>query len=336
MSTTEEPETHRSDAEFKASAEGLRGELLAHCYRMVGSVHDAEDLVQETYLRAWRALDQFERRSSMRTWLYRVATNVCLNALKASKRRPMPMYLWAEADPDDAVSERLDLPWLEPLPGALVGLAPSTPEEAVTTRESVRLAFVAIAQTLPPRQRAALILRDVLRFGAAEVAEILDTTTIAVNSSLQRAREHLARTTPTSPGAATAPLSVEQRRRLDAYVAAWEDKNVPAIVALLTADAVWEMPPLAAWYQGRERIGRHLANRCPVRPGQARLFPVDANGQPAFATYVRDVDGTLRAVFLQVLDLGPHGIEHVYAFLDLGVFELFGLPLVVEVGAAAR
>jgi RNA polymerase sigma-70 factor (ECF subfamily) len=285
---------------------------------MVGSVHEAEDLVQETYLRAWHALDSFERRSSMRTWLYRIATNTCLNAQDAARRRALPMQLWPASDPADAVAERTDVPWLDPLPTARAGVGP---EDGAVVRESLRLAFVAMLQTLPPRQRAILLLRDVLCFSAAETAQMLDTTTTAINSGLRRARDQVA------AGAATPtePAEPELRRRLDQYVATWEAKDVPAIVALFTSDAVWEMPPLAAWYRGPADIAHHLAERCPVRPGQASLVPVEANGQHAFATYTREPDGSLRPAFLQVLDLGPDGIEHVYAFVDPAVFALFDL-----------
>jgi RNA polymerase sigma-70 factor (ECF subfamily) len=306
-------------AEFVAQAEALRKELFAHCYRMVGSVHEAEDLVQETYLRAWHALDSFERRSSMRTWLYRIATNTCLNAVEAARRRALPVQLWPASDPADAVAEPTDVAWVEPLPttGAAVG-----PEDAAVERESLRLAFVAVLQTLPPRQRAILLLRDVLRFSAAESAQMLDTTAVAVNSGLRRARDQLAARVQTP----AEPAEPELRRRLDQYVAAWEAKDVPAIVALFSADVIWEMPPLSAWYRGRADIAHHLAERCPVRPGQARLVPIRANGQPAFATYTREPDGSQRRAFLQVLDIGPGGIEHVYAFGDPAVFALFGLP----------
>jgi RNA polymerase sigma-70 factor, ECF subfamily len=230
-------------------------ELFAHCYRMVGSVHEAEDLVQETHLRAWQAIGSFERRASMRTWLYRIATNACLNAMDGARRRALPMQLWPASDPSKPVTERPDVPWLEPLPLAQVGGAnrEDSPENTVTERESLRLAFVAMLQTLPPRQRAILLLRDVLRFKATETAEILDTTTTAVNSGLRRAREQVAARTTEMP---SEPAEPERRQRLDQYVAAWEAKDVPAIVALLTSDAVWEMPPLTAWYRGAEHIGR--------------------------------------------------------------------------------
>ncbi len=295
------------DAEF----ETLRGELFAHCYRMVGSVHEAEDLVQDTYLRAWQARDSFEGRASVRTWLYKIATNACLNVLGSARRRVLPMSFEPEADPAAEVSVRADVPWLEPLPDSVVDV-----------RDSVRLAFVALAQALPPRQRAVLMLRDVLGFRAAEVAEMLDTTVIAVNSSLRRARSLLA---GREISAVSEPSSPELRRLLDVYVAAWENKDVPAIVGLMTADVVWEMPPLSAWYRGPVSIAHHLANRCPVKPGEASLVPVVANGQPAFATYRLGAGGTREAAFLQVLDVRPDGISHVYAFSDPAVFRLFGL-----------
>jgi RNA polymerase sigma-70 factor, ECF subfamily len=295
-----------------AEFETLRGELFAHCYRMVGSVHEAEDLVQDTYLRAWQSRDAFEGRASLRTWLYKIATNACLNVLGSARRRVLPMSFEPEADPAAEVSVRTDVPWLEPLPDSLVDVA--------DVRDSVRLAFVALAQALPPRQRAVLMLRDVLGFRAAEVAEMLDTTVIAVNSSLRRARSLLAGSEISS---VSEPSSPELRRLLDVYVAAWENKDVPAIVGLMTADVVWEMPPLTAWYRGPVSIAHHLANRCPVKPGEASLVPVSANGQPAFATYRNLADGTREPAFLQVLDVGPAGVAHVYAFSEPAVFTLF-------------
>jgi RNA polymerase sigma-70 factor, ECF subfamily len=287
---------------------------------MLGSAHDAEDLVQETYLRAWQGLGSFERRSSMRTWLYRIATNACLNAVDAARRRALPIQLWPPSAPSDEPTERTDVPWLEPLPTPRAG--GFGPEEAATERESLRLAFVAMLQTLPPRQRALLLLRDVLRFTAAETAEILDTTTTAVNSGVRRAREQVARAEQPS----SEPAEPELRRLLDRYVTAWEAKDVPAIVALFTEDVIWEMPPLSAWYRGAEHIGRHLAERCPVRPGQARLVPVVANAQPAFATFTREPDGSCRPAFLQVLEVTDRGVAHVYAFVAPSVFELFPSP----------
>ncbi|MFC4585313.1 sigma-70 family RNA polymerase sigma factor [Sphaerisporangium corydalis] len=312
--------------EFPRLADPFRRELLAHCYRMTGSIHDAEDLVQETYLRAWRAYDRFEGRSSLRTWLYRIATTTCLTALRSRGRRPMPTGLGtAGSDPDDPLVDLPEVAWLEPVPDAMVGAARSDPATIVTSRESIRLALIAALQHLPPRQRAVLILRDVLQWRAAEVAELLGVTTIAVNSSLQRARAQLDRSAPVEDEMAE-PESLDQRLLLDRYVAAFERKDIPAILELFTSDIVWEMPPFAAWYHGPEPVGRHLHARCPARPGGLRLVPVEANGQPAFAMYMRDEHGELRAFALQVLTVKASGITHVANFLDTRLFPTFGLP----------
>nr|WP_309111996.1 sigma-70 family RNA polymerase sigma factor [Saccharothrix sp.] len=319
----------RRETDFLRGAEGLRRELLAFCYRMVGSAHEAEDLVQETYLRAWRAFDRFENRSSVRTWMYRIATSACLNALEGRSRRPLPMGLGPNSDPSEDVVERPEVPWLEPLPDDSPQSDSADPAVLVAARETVRLAFVATLQHLTPRQRAVLVLREVLMWPAADTAAALGTTTAAVNSMLQRARAHLDRLSPRS-GDVMEPTTAAHRRLLDEYVAAWEQKNVPAIVDLLTQDAAWEMPPLLEWYLGREHIAHHLTHRCSVRPGQARLVRADANGQPAFATYTLEPDGRYHAAFLQVLTLTDAGISHVYAFLDVNLFESFNLPAVVD------
>ncbi len=310
--------------DFIREASPFRPELLAHCYRMLGSVHDAEDLVQETYLRAWRAFDRFEGRSSLRTWLYKIATTVCLTALKNRGRRPMPTGLGGSANPDDDIAVRTEVPWLEPVPDALIGA--DDPAAIVTDRETIRLALVAALQQLPPRQRAVLILRDVLAWRAAEVAELLDTTPTAVNSVLQRARAQL---DELSPDEVTEPDTPEQRELLNRYVAAFETKNVPAIVKLFTEDVVWEMPPFPEWYRGPHDVGVHLEARCPGEPGDLLLRPVKANGQPAFAIYLRDGDW-FNAFLLQVLTIGKAGITHVASFVDVKLFAAFGLPEVME------
>jgi RNA polymerase sigma-70 factor (ECF subfamily) len=294
---------------------------------MLGSVHDAEDLVQETYLRAWRGYDRFEGRSSLRTWLYRIATSACLTALEGRNRRPLPAGLGVpSADPGDEPVPRGEVPWLEPLPDAMVADDRSDdPATIVAERESIRLAFVAALQHLPPRQRAVLILRDVLKWRAAEVAEQLETTTTAVNSILQRARAQLEQAAPTQDGV-TEPTAAEQRELLDRYVTAFEAKDIPAIVELFTSDVVWEMPPFESWYLGPTDVGRHLGTRCPARPGEVRLVPTVANGQPAFGTYLRDeTDGRYHAFNLQVLTVGPKGIAHVVNFLDPRLLDKFGL-----------
>ncbi len=312
------------DSEFVRAADPYRRELLAHCYRMLGSVHDAEDLVQETYLRAWRGYDRFEGRSSLRTWLHQIATRACLTALDTRKRRPLPTGLGAPgSQAGDELVEQPEVPWLEPMPDSMV--IGSDPASIVADRSSLRLAMVAAMQYLPPRQRAVLVLRDVLGWRAAEVAEMLDTTTVAVNSTLQRARAQIDQVAP-SQEALAEPTSPEQRDLLDRFVVAFENKDIPAIVELFATDAVWEMPPFIGWYQGAENIGRLVDTQCPAQgPGDMRLVPTWANGQPAFGLYMRDGE-TYRPFNLPVLTLGPDGITHVACFFDLRLFEKFGLP----------
>jgi RNA polymerase sigma-70 factor (ECF subfamily) len=318
------------DEAFLAQVEPLRREITAHCYRMLGSVHEAEDLVQETYLRAWRAFHGFEQRSSVRTWLYRIATNACLTALEQHQRRPLPTGLGApSSDPSGALDERPELPWLEPLPDSMVwGEADPDPAEQVVTRDSVRLAFVAALQLLTPKQRAVFILRDVLAWQASEVAEALGMSVAAANSALQRARAQLGRH---GANERPAPLDDERSRNLlERYVAAFEEYDVSRIVELLTEDAIWEMPPFTGWYQGAENIGQLIAEKCPAKhPGEMRLVPTWANGQPAFAVYRREEDGVFRAFQLQQLTLAPSGVTHVACYFDTSLFEVFGLPEVL-------
>ncbi|WP_433306879.1 sigma-70 family RNA polymerase sigma factor [Actinoplanes sp. CA-030573] len=310
-----------TDTEFVQQADPYRRELLAHCYRMLGSVYDAEDLVQETYVRAWRSYDRFEGRSSMRTWLHRIATNACLNALESRGRRPLPIGLGApSSDPADALNEQKEVPWLVPVPDALID-----PAGVVAQRESIRLAVVAAMQYLPPRQRAVLILRDVLQWPAAEVGEMLGMTTASVNSALQRARAQLAQATVSADEVAV-PTEAEERDLLDRFVAAFEAKDIPALVDIFTKDATWEMPPFAGWYEGPETIARLIDTRCPAQgPGDMKLVPTRANGQHAFGLYMRDGD-TYRPFNLPVLTLAPHGVRHVSSFFDLRLFATFGLP----------
>jgi RNA polymerase sigma-70 factor, ECF subfamily len=309
--------------DFPADTEQYRRELFAHCYRMTGSVHDAEDLVQETYLRAWRAYHSFEGRSSVRTWLYRIATNVCLTALEGKSRRPLPVGLGAPSSEAGApLDERTEVTWLEPVPDAAV--ESTDPGEVAATRDSIRLAFVAALQHLPARQRAVLILRDVLRWKAAEVAAALGTSTAAVNSSLQRAHATLA-DAQLDPDAVAEPTP-EQRAMLDRYVEAFWAKDIDAIVSMLTRDAVWEMPPFATWYQGGENIGRLIDTQCPGGRHDMPMVATSANGQPAFGLYMRADDGTFRPFHIQVLTLSPDGVSHVAAFFDPSLFAVFGLP----------
>ncbi|MER6576293.1 sigma-70 family RNA polymerase sigma factor [Nonomuraea sp. NPDC001023] len=322
--------------DFLRLADPMRRELFAHCYRMLGSVHDAEDLVQETYLRAWRGYDGFEGRSSLRTWLYRIATTACLTALDSRGRRPLPTGLGAPStEPAEPLVQDGEVPWLEPVPDTLAGVeAAGDPASIVTSRESIRLALVAALQHLPPRQRAVLILRDVLRWRAAEVAEAVGLSTAAVNSILQRARAQLSEVSP-SLDDQVEPLSAEQRHLLDRYVAAFENYDVDELVSLFTKDAIWEMPPYVGWYEGPDAIGELVSTQCPAsRPHDLRLLPVAANGQPAFAVYFREHD-VYRRFAIMVLTLREEGVNHVAMFFDLRLFDTFGLRAEFPAGSEA-
>lgn len=317
---------------FLASLEPLRRELLVHCYRMVGSVQDAEDLVQETYLRAWRSFDRFEQRSSVRTWVYRIATNACLSFLEGRARRPLPTGLGQPAaDPHAELHQRPEVPWLEPVPDALVwGAAEPDPAVVVVDRDSVRLAFVAALQHLTAQQRAVLLLRDVLAWRATEAAAALGLSVAAVNSSLQRARARIGHRS--DPGALDV-TDDSTRRLLDSYVDAFEAYDVARIVELLTADARWEMPPYLGWYQGARDIGSLIRRHCPAQgPGDMRLLRTSANGQPLLAVYLRDTDGVHRAFQLQHLAGTAAGIAHVTVWFDARLFETFALPARLDPG----
>jgi RNA polymerase sigma-70 factor (ECF subfamily) len=313
------------DADFSTTAEPYRRELLAHCYRMTGSLHDAEDLVQETFLRAWKAYDRFEGKSSLRTWLHRIATNTCLTALEGRSRRPLPVGLGApSSDPTGELVERTEVPWLEPLPD--VSDDPADPSTIVSTRESVRLAFVAALQHLSPRQRAVLVLREVLQWKAAEVAEAIGASTAAVNSLLQRARSQLEAVGPSTEDQLIALDSADAQDRLTDYIAAFEAYDIDRLAEMFTREAVWEMPPFVGWYQSPQAIATLIHQQCPAQvPGDMRLIPLTANGQPAAAMYMRDGDKHL-PFQLQVLDMRADGVSHVVAFLDTELFAKFGLP----------
>ncbi len=311
--------------DFSTQAEPYRRELLAHCYRMTGSLHDAEDLVQETFLRAWKAYDRFEGKSSIRTWLHRIATNTCLTALEGRQRRPLPTGLGApSSDPTAELTERREVPWLEPLPDLTDD--PADPSVIVGSRESVRLAFVAALQHLSPRQRAVLVLRDVLQWRSAEVAEAIGATTVAVNSLLQRARSQLDAVQPSTADRLAPPDSAEAQDLLARYISAFEAYDIERLVELFTSEAIWEMPPYVGWYQGPQAIVTLIHQQCPAEsPGDMRLIPLIANGQPAAAMYMRA--GEVHVPFqLHVLDVGAGGVSHVVAFLDDSLFAKFGLP----------
>ncbi|KRF19307.1 RNA polymerase subunit sigma-70 [Nocardioides sp. Soil797] len=312
--------TAENETDFQDVVNGYRRELIAHCYRMTGSVHEAEDLVQETYLRAWKAYHQFEGRSSVRTWLYRIATNVCLTNLEGRSRRPLPTGLGTgDAKAGDELIEDHEIPWLEPVPDAAV---------VVTERDTIRLAFIAALQHLPARQRAVLILRDVLRWSAKEVAEALDTSPAAVNSALQRAHAQMAEAHLSSDDATTS-VAPEQQAMLDAYVDAFWRKDIDAIVNMLKRDAIWEMPPFTGWYVGNENIGELIATQCPGGTHDMPMLQTTANGQPAYGLYLRQPDGTFTPFHLQVLQLDGDRVARVAAFFSVDMFERFGLPLVL-------
>ncbi|HEX6518532.1 MAG TPA: sigma-70 family RNA polymerase sigma factor [Streptosporangiaceae bacterium] len=312
--------------EFTGLTAQFRGELLAHCYRMLGSAADAEDLVQETYLRAWRSFDGFEGRSSVRTWLYRIATNVCLTAIERRGRRPLPSGLGAPADnPDAPLIAGPEVSWLQPFPDALLVREHQDPALVATSRAGTRLAFVAALQFLSPRQRAVLILRDVLQRPAAEVADLLGTTTTAVNSGLRRARAQLAEALPVEDELAE-PSEPDRRALLDRFAAAVEDADADALAELLREDVMLEMPPVLTWFTGRRAVARVFASQPFAVPGWLRLVPVGANGQPAFASYLRESDGAYYAHAVTVLTVTETGIARIVTFRDPGLFRFFGLP----------
>jgi RNA polymerase sigma-70 factor, ECF subfamily len=310
--------------DFIEQAAPFRAELIAHCYRMLGSVHDAEDLVQETYLRGWRGYPAFEERAALRTWLYRIATTACLRALENRARRVLPAGLGdGSIDPNAGLDGKAGAhEWLEPIPDALMF---ETPESAVTAKQSVRLAVMTALQELPARQRAVLILRDVVQFSAAEVAELLETTPAAVNSSLQRARARLAEISPSEEDMAE-PDDAERRELLDRYCAAFENADMAALTELLQADVKLEMPPLPVWFTGQDTVLRFLAARAFTKAGDIVMLPTAANDQPAVAEYRRGADQVMRAHSIHVLTTGATGIAAITVFLDPALFTAFGLP----------
>jgi RNA polymerase sigma-70 factor, ECF subfamily len=308
----------------------FRGELLAHCYRMLGSAEEAEDLVQETYLRAWRSYEGFEGRASVRTWLYRIATNACLTAIERRGRRPLPSGLGGPAgDPEAPVVAGPEVPWLQPLPDALLAGEQADPASVAVSREGIRLAFVAALQYLSARQRAVLIMRDVLQWPAAEAAELLGMTTTAVNSGLRRARAQLAEVLPAEDELAE-PADPDRRALLDRFAAAFENADVSGLAELLREDVALEMPPLLTWFAGRPDVTRFFASS-PVfaAPGQLRLVPVMANGQPSFAAYQRGPDGTYRAYAVTVPTVTATGIARIVTFFNADLFASFGLPMAI-------
>lgn len=320
-----------TDSEFARRTEPFRRELLAHCYRMIGSVDDAEDLVQETYLRAWRAYEDFQGRSSVRTWLYKIATNVCHSALQHRSRRVLPSGLGGPSDDPTAPVTGSDpaVHWLQPIPDALVSPESSDPAEIVASRHGLRLALIATLQNLPARQRAVLVLRDVLSLPAAEVAEVLGTTAAAVKSTLQRARAGLDQVA-TSIDQAIEPTEPEARDLLDQYIAAIENADGDALQRILHADATLEVVPGGAWFAGRATCVPFLVEQVLGSPGDWRAVPTRANGQPAAVGYQLGEDGIHRAFGIVALTTTTEGISRIVAFGDPGLAELFGKPALLR------
>ncbi|HEY9349388.1 MAG TPA: sigma-70 family RNA polymerase sigma factor [Acidothermales bacterium] len=320
--------TELADSNVMERLEEYRTELTAYCYRMLGSSFEAEDAVQDTFVRAWRSFEGFEGRSSLRSWLYRIATNVCLTMLGASQRRARPMDLAGPSTADTPLPAPLpETTWVEPMPDARMLPADGDPAELAVTRDSVRLAFIAALQHLPPRQRAVLILREVLRWRADEVAELLDTTVASVNSALQRARATLG-SLDVDEGEQVATLDDEHRALLQRYLDAFESYDMDALTALLHEDAVWSMPPHALWLHTNDDIRRWC-----LGPGIAcrdsRLIPIEANGLPGFAQYKPASDGSGHDAWsLQIVEIAGDRISGITFFLDTErFFPLFGLPL---------
>ena len=312
-----------------------RRELRVHCYRMLGSFDEAEDLVQETFLRAWRAADGFEGRSTVRTWLYRIATNACLDALDGRARRVLPQHLTPPSDAGAGLLPRTDVAWLQPFPDHLwepVAPSEAEPHTAVVARETIELAFLAAIQHLPPRQRAALLLRDVLGWRPNEIAAALEGSVASVNSALQRARATLREHLPErrSDWAPASPTS-EQRAVLRRYMDAVERGDVEAVVALLAEDVRTAMPPWPMWFQGRARVAAALAASwdptSPDHVGSFRTLATRANGRPAVASYTRGHgDAVHRPFAISVLVIEDGLIVEATAFHDTGLFPAFGLP----------
>ncbi len=316
----------RTSTEQELELEQYRTELTAYCYRMLGSAFEAEDAVQETLIRAWRGLDRFEGRAALRSWLYRIATNVCLDMLNGRERRARPMDLGPAREP---VAENLgtlpEATWIQPIPDGLVGSG-GDPAEVAQTRETIRLAFVAALQHLPPRQRAVLILCEVLRWQAAEVAELLDTSVASVNSALQRARATLS-ASDVHAGEAVGPLSASDRELLARYVEAFERYDMEALTSLIREDATQSMPPHDLWLSGRDDIfawwfGPGIGCR-----GSRMLPAPEANGSPAYGQYKPDPAGGYEPWALQVLELKDGKLGELTFFLETEtLFPLFGLP----------
>ena len=319
------------DDRFVRATEPFRRELRAHCYRMLGSAEEAEDVLQETYLRAWRSYGRFEGRSSLRVWLYRIATNACLTALQHRDRRLLPSGLAGPGEDPDAETDGAgpEVRWLEPIPDALVTSESEDPSAIASARASLRLALIASLQHLPARQRAVLILRDVLDLSGLEVAQMLDTSTAAVKSALQRARARLDQVAPQAEEL-TEPSEPKALELLDQYIAAFEQGDLELLDRALRTDATLEMTSSATWFAGKQNCLRFI-QRFLGSPGVYRMLPTHANGQPAAAAYRRNKDGVHDAFALVVLTTTTTGIARITLFSDPRLFAGFGFPSIQPV-----
>jgi len=328
---------------FSELTEPFRRELQVHCYRILGSLHEAEDMVQETMLRAWKRLESYEGRASFRSWLYKIATNACLDVLDQRRsRRLLPPQSVAAADPHTQITPPSpEFVWIEPIPDEwLEDISTPNPETRYTEYESISLAFLTALQTLPPRQRAALILRDVLDFSATESAELLDLTVSSVNSALHRARTTLSQRYQSPEQKNDTHLQADERTQslLDRFVEAWESADVEGLVALLKADAIFSMPPSPSWYQGLEAIRAFTASTIFAEngmfggpaAGRWRLLRTNANGSPAFAIYQKMETGQYQAFGIHVVERDGTGISQVTSFIDPTLPVRFGLPGILQ------
>jgi RNA polymerase sigma-70 factor (ECF subfamily) len=315
-----------SDA-FGQTLEPYRARLRIHCYRLMGSLQDAEDIVQETFLRAWKRRETYEGRASFSAWLYRIATHACLDSLAKHPRRMIPRTRGAVSTTDQPIGESIYEPiWLEPLPDEWLLPDESNPEAVVVGRERISVAFMAALHLLPPRQRAVLLLREVLEWSASEVAEALDLSVSAVKSLLRRARVNLSTQPPESP---QPPLDDSLQARLQAYVQAWEAADIPALLALLTEDATFSMPPIPGWYQGVAEIGRLVGKTIFAGPaaGRWKLIPAQANRQIAFGLYRVDPErGAHSAYGIQVVTFNGVRVSDIITFRTPDLVSRFGLP----------
>jgi RNA polymerase sigma-70 factor (ECF subfamily) len=334
MSENFEPlvEAARSGDEqaFRALVEPLGRELHAYAYRMLGGFHDADDVLQESQLKAWRALGTYEPRATFRAWMYRIVTNTCLDLLKSRTRRLLPQDVGPSVTPGPpTTAPRADILWLEPYPDALLPVVPG-PEQVARLREGMRLAFVRVVQVLPPRQRAALILHDVLDWSVAEVASMLETTEVAINSALQRARATIARPSEPSP-----PLAQRHAEAVERFVHAWESGDFDDFVQLLANDAVMSMPPWEYWLEGKDAVVATMLSSGTwdghPRPGRYRIVPAPMNGDPGGLAYVRGPDGRYYPVCLTVLSFDADGrVADLTTFVLPELFAAWGFPAVLE------